>query len=151
MIVGKVENAKLIKPGWNPTPSIYDLNRKSEPEEEKPINILIDWSRNEKIGAPKGVFKINNAKISWNISPYNTVLILIADLFSDSSNAIESRVNKPRIPRRLPIIYYRFGWAPWSSEVFWTFSLIFECSFNISIIFWSNKSSDNLFLFDSFL
>ena len=36
-------------------------------------------------------------------------LILIADLFSDSSNAIESRVNKPRIPRRLPIIYYRFG------------------------------------------
>ena len=34
---------------------------------------------------------------------------LIADLFSDRSNAIESRVNKPRIPRRLPIIYYRFG------------------------------------------
>ena len=69
MIVGKVENAKLIKPGWNPTPSIYDLNRKSEPEEEKPINILIDLSKKEKIGAPKGVFKINNAKISWNINP----------------------------------------------------------------------------------
>ena len=62
MIVGKVENAKLIKPGWNPTPSIYDLNRKSEPEEEKPINILIDLSKNEKIGAPKGVFKINKKK-----------------------------------------------------------------------------------------
>lgn len=43
---------------------MYDLNRKSEPEEEKLINILIDLSKKEKIGAPKGVFKINNAKIS---------------------------------------------------------------------------------------
>ena len=80
MIVGKVENAKLIRPGWNPIPSIYDLKRKSEPDEEKPINILIDLSKNENIGAPKGVFKINNAKISWKISPYNTVLIFIAFL-----------------------------------------------------------------------
>ena len=73
MIVGRVENAKLIKPGWNPTPSIYDLKRKSDPEDEKPINIFIELSKNENIGAPKGVFKINNAKISWKINPYTTV------------------------------------------------------------------------------
>ena len=151
MIVGRVENAKLIKPGWNPTPSIYDLKRKSDPEDEKPINIFIELSKNENIGAPKGVFKINNAKISWKFYPYTTVLILIAFLFSDIANAIESKVNKPKTPRRLPIICYRFCWAPSSSEVFWFFSLIFECSFNISMIFWSNKSSESLFLFDSFL
>ena len=69
MMVGNVENAKFIKPGWKPTPSMYDLNKKSDPEDEKPIKILIDLSKKEKIGAPNGVFRMNNAKINWKAKP----------------------------------------------------------------------------------
>ena len=43
---------------------MYDLNKKSDPEDEKPIKILIDLSKKEKIGAPNGVFRMNNAKIN---------------------------------------------------------------------------------------
>ena len=42
----------------------------------------------------------------------------MARLFSDNKNAIESKVNKPRIPSKLLITTYRFGWAPSRSEVF---------------------------------
>ena len=104
MIVGKVLKAKLIKPGWNPTPSTYDVNKKLAPESEKLIKVVIALSRKLKIGVPKGVLRIKTAKINCNPNPRATVFILIFFLFSDNRNAMNSNVKIPIRPLKFPII-----------------------------------------------